>query len=150
MIRKEKFEDKINFLYDQIEDLKRGYRRENIRYIENEYLNLLTLVREEIDRFPERNRSEYSNYMKTLKQIGREIESINYIQEEKRRMQNKRIMDNKKNKKVNDIKIRKDKLRGLKFALVKVGLVVGGVILLKSGVNKLIENQNHNKWNNLW
>ena len=61
MIRKEKFEDKINFLYDQIEDLKRGYRRENIRYIENEYLNLLTLVREEIDRFPERNRSEYSN-----------------------------------------------------------------------------------------
>lgn len=37
--------------------------------------------------------------MKTLKQIGREIESINYIQEEKRRMQNKRIMDNKKNKK---------------------------------------------------
>ena len=63
MIRKEKFEDKINFLYDQIEDLKRGYRRENIRYIENEYLNLLTLVREEI------NRSEYSNYMKTLKQI---------------------------------------------------------------------------------
>ena len=147
MIRKEKFEDKINFLYDQIEDLKRGYRRENIRYIENEYLNLLTLVREEIDRFPERNRSEYSNYMKTLKQIGREIESINYIQEEKRRMQNKRIMDNKKNKKVNDIKIRQDKLRGLKFALVKVGLVVGGVILLKSGVNKLIENQNHNKSN---
>ena len=81
MIRKEKFEDKINFLYDQIEDLKRGYRRENIRYIENEYLNLLTLIREEIDRFPERNRSEYSNYMKKLKQIGREIESINYIQE---------------------------------------------------------------------
>ena len=147
MIRKEKFEDKINFLYDQIEDLKRGYRRENIRYIENEYLNLLTLVREEIDRFPERNRIEYSNYMKTLKQIGRKIESINYIQEEKRRMQNKRIMDNKKNKKVNDIKIRKDKLRGLKFALVKVGLVVGGVILLKSGANKLIENQNHNKSN---
>ena len=62
-------------------------------------------------------------------------------------MQNKRIMDNKKNKKVNDIKIRQDKLRGLKFALVKVGLVVGGVILLKSGVNKLIENQNHNKSN---
>ena len=49
MIRKEKFEDKINFLYDQIEDLKRGYRRENIRYIENEYLNLLTLVREEMN-----------------------------------------------------------------------------------------------------
>lgn len=147
MIRKEKFEDKINFLYDQIEDLKRGYRRENIRYIENEYLNLLTLVREEIDRFPERNRSKYSNYMKTLKQIGREIESINYIQEEKRRMQNKRIMDNKKNKKVNNIKIRKDKLSGLKYALVKVGLVVGGVILLKAGANKLIENQNHNKSN---
>ena len=74
MIRKEKFEDKINFLYDQIEDLKRGYRREN-----SEISDKVKFAYKDYPKFIEAMGNEkykYNNTMDLVDKLEREEKAL--------------------------------------------------------------------------
>lgn len=168
---KEELEEKIGFLYDKLEELKRDYRRENSRYLETKYLNIMSVLMDELSGVPQKIQSDYNSHIKNLRKIGQDIEILKEKNEERHKLNTKKDekieediihkreilnnLDNRlnnhkesvRNKKVQNLKIRKTKIKGLKLGIVKLGLVVGGVILLKSGVNKMMESHNYNKQN---
>ena len=168
---KEELEEKIGFLYDKLEELKRDYRRENSSYLETKYLNIMSVLMDELSGVPQKIQSDYNSHIKNLRKIGQDIEILKEKNEERHKFnikKDKKIeediihkreilnnLDNRlnnhkesvRNKKVQNLKIRKTKIKELKLGIVKLGLVVGGVILLKSGVNKMMESHNYNKQN---
>lgn len=172
--KKEIIESRIEALYAELEELKRNYQKENSRYLETKYLNILNVLIDEIKGVPESIKSGYSDHVRHLRNIGKDIEKLKAINEERSMfhinlkdntsmeendyLNKKKELDKLENtlhsyedkihrKKINNLKIRKDLIRGLKVNLIRVGLILGGVAILKTSVTKAINDNSNNKNN---
>ena len=134
MIRRDILESQINELYEKLNDLKKDYSKENSSYIEHKCFSLASRLED----MPRENSLEYKACERRLRHILQELDQVNLTYKEKEikkqeKRENKTTVEKRKN--LNNLRLRNKKLRNLKINLVKLSLVIGGVLLIKKGVD---------------